>query len=98
MLDAIYAASSAASAVAVSLSDRRSVDPDHQPAVDFLEEVGRGSESIGARVKQLRALLSKKNQVEYESRWAPAKEAADAVARAVRIVEWARGTIRRAKL
>ncbi len=98
MLNAIHAAISAADAVAVALSGRRSVDPDHQRAVDFLEEVGRGSESIDARVKQLRALLSKKNQVEYESRRATTKEAADAVARAARIVEWARDTIRRAKL
>lgn len=98
MLNAIHAAISAADAVAVALSGRRSADPDHQRAVDFLEEVGRGSEPIGARVKQLRALLSQKNYVEYESRRATAKEAAEAVARAVRIVEWARETIRRAKL
>ncbi len=98
MLNGIHAAISAGDAVAVALSGRRSADPDHQRAVDFLEEVGRGSESISARVKQLRALLSKKNQVEYESRRATAKEAAEAVARAVRIVEWARETIRRAKL
>ena len=98
ILNAIHAAISAADAVAVAFAGRRSVDPDHQRAVDFLEEVGRGSESISARVKQLRALLSKKNEVEYESRRATAREAADAVARAARIVEWARDTIRRAKL
>jgi HEPN domain-containing protein len=98
MLDAIHAAITAADAVAIALSGRRSADPDHQRAVDFLEEVGRGSESIGTRIKQLRDLLSKKTPVEYESRRATAKEAADAVARAVRIVEWARETVRRAKL
>jgi HEPN domain-containing protein len=98
MLNAIHAAISAADAVAVVLSGRRSVDPDHQRAVDFLEEVGRGSEAIGAAVKQLRALLSKKKQVEYDSRRATAREATDAVARAARIVSWARETVRRAKL
>jgi len=98
MLNAIHAAISAADAVTIALSGRRSADPDHQRAVDLLEDVGRGSEPIGARVKQLRALLSKKNQVEYESRRARNKEAADAVARAVRIVQWARDTVQRAKL
>jgi hypothetical protein len=98
MLNAIHAAISAADGVAVALSGRRSTDPDHQRAVDLLEEVGRGSESIGARVKQLRGLLSKKNRVEYESRRATAREAAEAVERAVRIVVWARETIQRAKL
>jgi len=98
MLTAIHAAISAADAVAVALAGRRSVDPDHQRAVDFLEEVGRGSEAIGARVTQLRALLSRKNEVEYESRRATGREADDAVTRAARIVEWARETIRRARL
>jgi hypothetical protein len=98
MLNSIHAALSAADAVTVALSARRSTDPDHQRAVDLLEEVGARSESITARVKQLRALLAKKNQVEYEARRGKASEAAEAVARAVRIVEWAGETIRRAGL
>ena len=44
--------------------------------------------------RQLRALLARKNAGEYESRRATAKEAADAVARATRLVEWARGVVR----
>lgn len=98
MLNSIHAAISAADAVTVALSGRRSIDPDHQRAVDLLEEVGRRSESIAARVKQLRALLAKKNQVEYEARRGKASEATDAVARAVKIVEWAGETVRRARL
>jgi hypothetical protein len=98
MLNSIHAAISAADAVTVALSGRRSTDPDHQRAVDLLEEVGGRSESITARVKQLRALLAKKNQVEYEARRGKAGEAAEAVARAVRIVEWAGETVRRAGL
>ena len=98
MLNAIHAAISAADAVAVALSGRRSSDPDHQRAVDLLEEVGGKSESVIARVRQLRALLARKNQVEYESRRATSREATEAVARAVRIVEWASETVGRAKL
>ncbi len=98
MLNSIHAAISAADAVTVALSGRRSADPDHQRVADLLEEVGGRSESIASRVKQLRALLSKKNQVEYESRQARAGEAADAVARALRFVGWAAETVKRAKL
>ena len=98
MLNAIHAAISAADAVAVALSGRRSAEPDHRRAVDLLEEVGGRSETIRASVKQLRTLLAKKNAVEYESRRAKAKEAVEAVSRAVRIVEWAGQTVRRAKL
>ncbi len=98
MLNSIHAAISAADAVTVALSGRRSADPDHRSAVDLLEEVGGKSETIGTRVKQLRTLLAKKNVVEYESRRATGKEAAEAVARAVTIVEWARETVRRARI
>ena len=98
MLNSIHAAISATDAVTIALSGRRSADPDHQRAVDLLEEVGGRSESITARVKQLRALLAKKNQVEYESRRGKASEATDAVARALRVVEWAGETVRRARL
>src|SRR5256886_14893882 len=59
MLNAIHAAISAADAVAVALSGRRSSDPDHQCAVDLLEQVGGKSQSFTARVTQLRALLAK---------------------------------------
>jgi len=98
MLNAIHAAISATDAVTVALAGRRSADPDHQRAVDLLEEVGGRSEAITSRAKQLGALLAKKNQVEYESRRAKASEASDAVARALRFVEWASETVTRARL
>ena len=98
MLNSIHAGISAADGVTVALAGRRSTDPDHQRAADLLEEVGRGSESISDRVKQLRGLLAKKNQVEYESRRTTAKEAADAVSRAERMVQWAQEIVQRARL
>ena len=98
ILISIHAGISAADGVTVALAGRRSTDPDHQRAADLLEEVGRGSESISDRVKQLRGLLAKKNQVEYESRRTTAKEAADAVARAERMVQWAQEVVQRARL
>jgi hypothetical protein len=63
MLNAIHAAISGSDAVTTALSGRRSADPDHQRAVDLLEEVASGSEEIKARVRQMRALLAKKNVV-----------------------------------
>ncbi len=98
MLTAIHAGISAADAVAVALAGRRSADPDHQRAIDLLEEIVGSSESVKTHVRQLRMLLAKKNVVEYESRQASAKEAADAVERADRVIAWARETVRRANL
>jgi HEPN domain len=98
MLNSVHAAISATDAITVALSGRRSADADHQRAADLLEEIAGSSESMTTSVKQLRALLGRKNQVEYESRRTKAIEAADAVARAQRFVEWAVETVRRAKL
>lgn len=98
MLNAIHAAISAADAVTAALAGLRSADPDHQRAVDLLEEVATGSEEIKTRVRQTRQLLAKKNMVEYESRRATAKEARDATERASRIVDWAAVTVRRARV
>lgn len=98
LLNAIHAAISASDAVTVALSGQRSKDPDHQRAIDLLEESAGGSEEIKSRVRQMRQLLAKKNMVEYESRRATAKEARDAVERATRIVNWAAVTVQRARV
>jgi hypothetical protein len=98
LLNAIHAAISALDAVTAALAGLRSADPDHQRAVDLLEEVASGSEEITTRVRQTRQLLARKNMVEYESRRATAKEARDAVERASRIVDWAAVTVRRARV
>jgi hypothetical protein len=98
MLDAIHAAISATDAVTVALAGRRSADPDHGRAADLLDEVGAGSSEVSARVRQFRSLLGKKNIVEYESRRATAREAADAVKRAERLVDWAAGVVEAARL
>ena len=98
LLNAIHAAISAADAVSVALGGRRSTDPDHQRAVTLLEEIAGGSEGIGARVRQLRVLLARKNAVEYESRRATMKDAGDSVERADRIVGWARRTVVEARV
>lgn len=98
MLNAIHAAISGSDAVTAVLAERRSADPDHQRAVDLLEEVAGQSEEIKTRVRQLRMLLAKKNIVEYESRRATAKEAVESVERAERFVEWARQVVDRARV
>lgn len=98
MLNAIHAAISGSDAVTAVLAERRSADPDHQRAVDLLEEVAGQSEEIKTRVRQLRMLLAKKNIVEYESRRATAKEAVESVERAERFIEWARQIVDRARV
>jgi len=98
MLNAIHAAISATDAVTAALAGRRSADPDHQRAVDLLQQVAAGSDEVGTRVRQLRTLLAKKNAVEYESREATPREARDSVERADRVVRWAREVVERAKL
>lgn len=98
LLNAIHGAISALDAVTAALSGVRSADPDHQRAVDLLEEVAGGSDEIKARARQIRQLLARKNMVEYESRRASEKEARDAVQRAARIVRWAAETVRRARV
>lgn len=98
MLNAIHAAIGAADAVTAALSGLRCADADHQRAVDLLEEVASGSEEIGARARQIRRLLARKNVVEYESRRATAREARDAVERSTGIVEWAAVTVGRARV
>jgi hypothetical protein len=46
MLNAIHAAITASDAVTAVLAERRSADPDHQRAVDLLEEVAGHSGEI----------------------------------------------------
>lgn len=98
LLLSVHAAINSADAVTVALAGVRSADPDHQRAVDLVGDVARGSEEIRQRAAQLRALLQKKNLVEYESRRSSPAEARDAVARAERLVAWARSTVVKARV
>ena len=66
LLAAIHAAVTSANAVCVTLLGARSADPDHQRAADLLATTGIDASEI--RSRQLRALLKKKNLVEYEAR------------------------------
>jgi uncharacterized membrane protein len=97
MLNAIHAAISAADAVTVMLAGIRSSDPDHLRAVDLLLEAGQGSKGVAAPAKQLRQLLEKKGEVEYQSRRARASDAHDAVKRATRLLSWAHEVVAAAK-
>lgn len=89
MLNAIHAGISAADSVCVVLAGIRSADPDHVRAADLLEEVGQGVAAFRDKSKQLRQLVSKKTQVEYQGRRARAPDARDALRRAERLVGWA---------
>lgn len=98
LLDAIHAAISGADAATVALAGVRSTDPDHQRAADLLEEVAASAPEGRERARQLRALLARKNTVEYESRKATAKEAREGVERASRIVDWSKQVLASARL
>jgi HEPN domain-containing protein len=98
LLDAIHAAISGTDAATIALGGVRSTDPDHQRAADLLEEVAGSAPEGRERARQLRALLARKNTVEYESRKASVKDARDGVERAGRIVEWAREVLAKARL
>lgn len=98
LLLSVHAAISAGDAVGVALGGVRSGDPDHSRAVDLLSGVGRDSDDVTQRARQMRALLQKKNVVEYETRRATATEAKDAVERAQRLADWAAETVAKARL
>ena len=98
LLDAIHAAISGADAATIALAGVRSTDPDHQRAADLLEEVAATASEGRERARQLRALLARKNTVEYESRKASVRDARDGVERAGRIVDWAKEVLAKARL
>jgi len=98
LLDAIHAGISGTDAATIALAGVRSTDPDHQRAADLLEEVAASTPEGRERARQLRALLARKNTVEYESRKASAKDARDGVERADRIVDWAKSLLMKARL
>ena len=93
---AIHAGVCAADAVCSALAGTRSADPDHTKAADLLEELG-GAEAK-AHAAQLRRLVSKKHEVEYTARRSSARDAADAIKRAQRLVAWASAVVENAGL
>lgn len=97
LLNAVHAAITAADAATVVLAGERSADADHLRAADLLEHVARAADEARTKAGQLRALIKKKNVVEYEARRATVKEARDAVERAGRIVEWVQTIVERAR-
>lgn len=98
MLLAVHAGISSADAYCVGLGGRRSADPDHMRAADLLETVGSNTEAIRERAKALRALISLKNRVEYESMLASEDDATQATKRCDRLVAWAKQELDKAKL
>jgi hypothetical protein len=95
LLCAVHGGISSADAVCVALDGRRSKDADHLRAADLLEEIAKNSPPIREKAAQLRALIRQKNRVEYEDKPASHSDAADAVRRCERLVEWARTELAR---
>ena len=87
-LNAVRSVISAADAVTAFRAGFRSAEQDHRMLADVLEEVV--GEDAGTSVRHLKAVLSKKNAIEYEQRRLTPKEAADVAEHARRFVSWAR--------
>jgi HEPN domain-containing protein len=87
-LNAVHSVISAADAVTAFRAGIRSAEQDHKMLADVLEDiVGEGA---GKSVRHLKAVLAKKNTIEYEQRKLTPKEAADIAEHARRFVSWAR--------
>jgi len=70
----------------------------HDRAADLLEEVGSHSSDFIDAAKRLRILLASKNAIEYENKRATRKDAELGIRRCEQIVDWAEGTLQKAKL
>lgn len=92
---AVHAGISAADAFTVGLAGVRSTDADHLRVVDLLCEVGRDARGVDTKAQQPSALLGLKNRIEYEDKLARETDAATAIDRGDRIVEWAVGQVRK---
>jgi hypothetical protein len=87
-LNAVHSVISAADAVTAFRAGFRSAEQDHKMLADVLEDiVGEGA---SRSVRHLKAVLAKKNAIEYEQRRLTMKEAADVAEHARRFVSWAR--------
>lgn len=88
-LEAIHCAISAADALMVYAEEMRCASDDHNEAVEFLELYSKNKE-IKKHLVQFRAIISKKNLVEYEGRDFSKKEAVEILKRAERFLNWIR--------
>jgi len=87
-LNAVHSVISAADAVTAFRAGFRSAEQDHKMLADVLEDIV--GESASKSVRHLKAVLAKKNAIEYEQRRLTPKEAADVAEQARRFVSWAR--------
>ena len=87
-LNAVHSVISAADAVTAFRAGFRSAEQDHKMLADVLEDVV--GEGASKSVRHLKAVLAKKNAIEYEQRRLTPKEAADVAEQARRFVSWAR--------
>lgn len=86
-LNAVHSVISAADAVTAFRAGFRSAEQDHKMLADVLEDIV--GEDAGKSVRHLKAVLAKKNAIEYEQRRLTPKEAADVAEQARRFVSWA---------
>jgi HEPN domain-containing protein len=87
-LNAVHAVISGADAVTAFRAGFRSAEQDHKVLADMLEDVM--GEGASKSIRHLKAVLAKKNAIEYEQRRLTPKEAADVAEHARRFLAWAR--------
>jgi hypothetical protein len=87
-LNAVHSVISAADAVTAFRAGFRTAEQDHKMLADMLEDIV--GESANKPVRHLKAVLAKKNAIEYEQRRLSLNEAVDIAEQARRFVSWAR--------
>lgn len=92
-LEAIHCAISGADALMVYLKGIRSTSEDHRDAVELIELNISGTE-VKKHLSQFRAIINKKNLVEYEERNFTKKEAEDILKKSERFLNWIKNQLR----
>jgi len=88
----LHAAIAACDAVCVLYLGERAAGANHEEAADLLQDAG--APGGPDKAKQLRAILTAKNRIEYESRAISERESRELVKRSRRLVDWAGDTLK----
>ncbi len=93
VLLAVHCAIAAGDAACVAQAEVRSNSPTHTDQVRLVKTLFPDDSEAERAAKELASLLDKKHTVEYEARRCIAKDAEAAVARAERLLNWARRVV-----
>jgi HEPN domain-containing protein len=92
-LEAVHCAISAADALMIYSKGMRCASEDHKDSVEFIEQNIERRE-VKQHLNQFRAIIGKKNLIEYEERSFSEKEAEEVLKRAERFLNWVKEQLR----